>query len=300
MYHMLVASLVLALITLLATPLSIILDGVERKIKAIIQSRIGPPITQTLYDILKLTVKEVKPIHTIPYLVLYYVSCVTTLVSSIYLASYYVYSGSLISLVLSVALFSVSLTAFTTIPLLIPNPFSYIGGMRELILAIANESAFIIGIGLYVSLTSILQDKNPPLILGVTAISVLFFTLFLTSYSITGRPPFDIAEAEPELASGILIELSGSLLATYMLINLLKRYTSKFIVSALLTVLIFGFGLIPLAVSIIITVFLWIIYSLVSTLVGRSRIDLAPLTIGKIYILLYLLSITVLLVITYA
>lgn len=300
MYHLLVSSIILALITLLATPLSIILDGLERKIKATIQSRIGPPITQTLYDILKLAVKEVKPIHTIPYLELYYISCMATLVSSIYLASFHVYHGDLIILVLSVALFSISLTAFTTIPLLIPNPFSYIGGMRELVLSIVNESAFIFGIGLYVSLMSILQATNPPQVLQLTAIVLLYSALLLTSYSITGRPPFDIAEAEPELASGILIELSGSLLAIYMLINLLRRYMAKFMVSVLLVSLLLGHGLIPLVTSLIVTILLWIIYSLVSSVVGRSRIDLAPLTLGKIYILLYALSITVLLVIIYA
>jgi len=57
-------------IALFGAWLSILLDGVERKIKARIQSRIGPPVTQTLYDLLKLLEKEVKPIHTMPFVCL--------------------------------------------------------------------------------------------------------------------------------------------------------------------------------------------------------------------------------------
>jgi len=45
---------------------------------------------------------------------------------------------------------------------------------------------------------------------------------------------------------------------------------------------------------------LWTVYATVAVVLGRSRIDLAPLTLAKIYIALITISITVLLVATRA
>jgi len=50
---------VLAINILLAILMAPIFDGLRRKITARLQNRIGPPITQTWYDILKLLRKEI-------------------------------------------------------------------------------------------------------------------------------------------------------------------------------------------------------------------------------------------------
>ncbi|MEM4717967.1 MAG: NADH-quinone oxidoreductase subunit H [Desulfurococcaceae archaeon] len=289
-----------SLLTVSTIIVSILLDGVERKIKAAIQSRIGPPITQTLYDVIKLFIKDIKPVHTVSYILLYYVSFLTTILSSIYLALLYSYSGELLTLVISITLYSVSLTAFTIIPLLIPNPFSYIGGMREVLLAIVNESSIIIGFSLYAVISTSIIPGPSPTILKALLVTSWLIAILISSYALTGRPPFDIAEAEPEIASGILVELSGPILAAYMLFNLLKRFASKLLVGILLVGLCIGFGYLSMVLSLITCILLWIVYSVIGALMGRSRIDIAPLTLAKVYIGVYTLSITVLLVMLYA
>lgn len=293
-----VTALIASSIALGCSILAVLLDGVERKLKAAIQSRIGPPITQTLYDLLKLSIKEVKPIHTTTYLLLYYISFVTCAVSSVYLIALYAMIGEQFVLAMSLALFAVSLTALTLIPLLIPNPFSYIGGMREVILALVNESSFIIAIPLYLLTMSLINREISTVVPTITITLTSLIILILSSgYALTGRPPFDIAEAEPELASGMFIELSGPLLATYLFFNLLKRFIVKFLIGTLFITTLLGHGIIVVLVSILAAIILWISFAITGAILGRSRIDIAPLTMAKVYIALYILSITGLLVI---
>lgn len=274
-------------------------DGIERKLKAFLQSRIGPPITQTFYDLLKLINKEIKPIHTIHFIIPYLLSFVLSALASILMVEIYVYTGELIYITLGISLLAISLTSLTIAPLLIPNPFSYAGGMREVILALINESAFIVSITIYISLVNnLMQLKAPnvPIALSVITTTV---TMFVSGYALTGRVPFDIAEAEPELASGILVEFSGKLLATYLYCNLLKRFLVTLITAGVITAPLMKYGVFSLIITFILTMLLWIIFAVISTILGRSRVDLAPKTLAKTYILFISLSITGLLVYAY-
>lgn len=282
-------------IALFGAWLSILLDGVERKIKARIQSRIGPPITQTLHDLLKLVEKEVKPIHTMPFVVFYVASSLVTLLGSIYLAHLYTLNNDYHTIALSLSLFVISLTTITLTPLLVPNPFTYTGGMREVVLALVNEAGFILSFALTI------MSLNTVKTTWYAIIPLVFstITLLVSGYALTGRVPFDMPEAEPEIASGILLEFSGKLLALYLLSNLMKKYTVKLVISSLFLAHILGAGYETLVYSIILTLVLWILYSTISVLLGRSRIDIAPKTLAKVYIALLMLSITGLLVITY-
>lgn len=277
-----------------------VLDGVERKVKAAIQSRIGPPITQTLYDLLKLFTKETKPIHSIDYLALYYVSFTITSMTSIFSMSLYIITGEWYTIALSLALFSISLTALTIIPLMIPNPFSYIGGMREVILSLVNESVFIVSTVTYLSLRPVVVARDGFQLISIGIYITLLILIFLSGYALTGRPPFDIAEAEPELASGILIELSGPLLAIYISFLLLKRFIVKFIIAALITVWFLGNGVVSVFISLVFTSILWVSFATMGAVMGRSRVDVAPLSMAKIYISLFSLLITELLVVLIA
>lgn len=281
--------------------LPVILDGVERKIKAILQSRIGPPITQTLYDLIKLVNKEIKPIHTSPFILLYLLSFIATSIASIYMVETYVYTLESIYITLGLSLLAVSLTSLTLTPLLVPNPFSYAGGMREVILALINESAFILSTTLYAAITNnLVQLKSattPSMLLSITTAAL---TMFISGYALTGRVPFDMAEAEPELASGVLVEFSGSLLAAYMYCNLLKRLLVNLIIVSVTVTPLIGESAYSLAAVYALTIVLWVILAITAVILGRSRIDLAPRTLTKTYILLLALSITGLLVHAYA
>ncbi|MCD6341188.1 MAG: NADH-quinone oxidoreductase subunit H, partial [Desulfurococcales archaeon] len=117
--------------------------------------------------------------------------------------------------------------------------------------------------------------------------------LLLTSaYVASGRIPFDIGEAEPELASGILIELSGPALGTALYSILMKRFVCASL-SALALVLPLVRLLNPLAsfaVFTALTTVMWIIHGIIAVLLGRSRVDIAAKALVLTYSILIISS----------
>lgn len=283
--------------TLVGVLVPVILDGVERKLKAIVQSRIGPPIVQTLYDLLKLASKEYKSVHTKPFIILYFSSFIVCAIVSMFLTLMYTMAQNTLLLVLAISFFAISLTTLTIVPLLVPNPFSYIGGMREVILAIVNESSFIVSAVLYIIAVRATNQWTAPSVLHFIALVPAVVAMVLSGYAMTGRAPFDIAEAEPELASGVLIEFSGFFLALYIYSNLLKKFITKLLIAVLIASSVMAGAIETLVVAYTIAIILWVSFALTSSILGRSRVDLAPRTLTKVYIGLLAISITGLLAI---
>ncbi|MEM1643181.1 MAG: NADH-quinone oxidoreductase subunit H [Desulfurococcaceae archaeon] len=274
----------------LALAMPALLDGVERKLKAAIQSRIGPPIHQTVLDLLKLFRKELvlprESMHIL-YMAFIYLSlsivAVGSLIASITL-------GSMELFIASAILLSIIQAIHVAMPFTTYNPFSIVGASRELVLAVINESALLITIGLAILVNPLM---SPPLIWRSTYF-LLLLELLIASYIASGRTPYDIAEAEPEIASGWLIEFSGPLLGIIIYANLLRKAIVKLVVGIVLAGLITGNGSMGLLLSLIAMALLWVAYTVVSTIVGRSRVDVAP----KTMILMHTTFIT-LLIITY-
>ena len=276
--------------TLLSLLLPTLLDGIERKIKARIHSRIGPPLTQSWYDILKLFGKELvippNSLHSIMLTILYFTLQLFTI---IYLVIIIIHPLTPYDLLILAALFIILQTVFISIPFTIPNPFSVIGASREIVLTLVNEVFFVILLGLYIFYTGFTSFSITPPSLSFYLI-VVFIGLFMNSYVSSGRVPFDIAEAEPELASGLMIEFSGPLLGLFLLSIHLKRFFVKFLVSALLFSLFVSEPILLLTISFISTIILWVIYSIIAAILSRSRVDLAPITLLKIYLVVTILS----------
>ncbi len=276
--------------TLLSLLLPTLLDGIERKIKARIHSRIGPPLTQSWYDILKLFGKELvippNSLHSIMLTILYFTLQLFTI---IYLVIIIIHPLTPYDLLILAALFIILQTVFISIPFTIPNPFSVIGASREIVLTLVNEVFFVILLGLYILYTGFTSFSITPPSLSFYLI-VVFIGLFMNSYVSSGRVPFDIAEAEPELASGLMIEFSGPLLGLFLLSIHLKRFFVKFLVSALLFSLFVSEPILLLTISFISTIILWVIYSIIAAILSRSRVDLAPITLLKIYLVVTILS----------
>lgn len=285
-------SVIIPILVSVALFLPTLMDGVERKIKARIQSRIGPPILQSWFDIFKLMSKEfyipVNSLHTVTLLLMYLALQPFVL---IYLITSIIHPLTDYDLAITISIYIIIQALFISIPFTIPNPFSIIGASREIMLVIVNELFLIISISLYIlysGLTSFTQTR----IVSFTLHTILILlVLFINSYVSSGRPPFDIAEAEPELASGLMIELSGPLLGLLILCLHLKRFFVKLLPVILLTKLFIENNFILLMVSIVVTIIVWILYSVLSAILARSRVDLAPITLLKIYILLVILSV---------
>lgn len=282
------SSIVFTVLFLLVPPL---MDGIERKIRARVHSRIGPPITQTWYDLLKLFEKElVIPeggLHIIILSLLYVMLIILTIVftaSMVLMGYHYV-------LIVIITLFVVVQASFTAIPFITSNPFAIIGASREVILALVNEVFFVVIIGLYMYYTG-----SPGLLLGSSnllrlSIILIVITLFVSAYIASGRIPFDIAEAEPELASGALIEFSGPILGMFMYGNFIRRLFVKLVPSILILLPFTNNWIYLLLGSFVLAIIIWILYSLIAALLGRTRVDIAPTSILKIYIPFIIVSI---------
>ncbi|MCS7127848.1 MAG: NADH-quinone oxidoreductase subunit H [Desulfurococcaceae archaeon] len=251
-----------------------LLDGVERKLKAAIQSRIGPPIHQTLLDLTKLFRKELvlprESMHTL-YMAFTYLSLSIVAISSS-IAS--IALGSIELFTASVILLSIIQAIHIAMPFTTYNPFSIVGASRELVLAVINESALLITVGLAILVNPLM---SPPSSWRSTYF-LLLLELLIVSYIASGRTPYDIAEAEPEIASGWLIEFSGPLLGVIIYTNLLRKAMVKLIVGIVLAGLTTGYGSMGLLLSLIAMTLLWVAYTVASTIVGRSRVDVAPKT----------------------
>jgi len=279
----------------LAILLPVLYDGIERKTKAILQSRVGPPLHQSLLDLGKLLSKE--PVEFPSYPLVFYTTVLSIILEfAVILVLNIAVLGINTSLLMpvAIALVTVAQTANISMPLLVSNPYSQIGGMREVMLALVNEFSLVAGLALFYYYT---VSQHPSSIMGWVIAMPLIILVTTATYVLSGRAPFDIAEAEVELASGVLIELSGRVLALYLYSIYLKRYVSSMLAAVVVFTLM---PLNPLTRFILVNVsipFIWILYSITSVMLGRSRIDLAPGTLFKVYIVLLTISITGLLVI---
>lgn len=237
---MVVVYLGLIITVLIILVLIPILDGIERKfIKARIQSRVGPPILQTYYDLIKLFRKELlvpstaSKLFIIAPILSFFTSVATLFVVPYTLSNPLGFEGDLI-LFIYLLIFS-SITALLG-GLSSSNPFTEVSSSRELSLLMASElflGLSIAVIALKQSSLSLSKISSTPVI--TPSVILAYIALLYYAFIKSARTPYDIAEAEPEIASGYLIEYSGPLLAFMILGNLVRRYltTSFFVVVAL-------------------------------------------------------------------
>jgi len=285
----LILQAVVVTLSLLIPPLA---DGIERKVRAKIQFRVGPPtILQTFYDLRKLTVKELivpkgaELTLTISSIAL--VTAVAATASTIWMVAQDVFTPA--NLALTVLLISgshvlISLTSLTT-----SNPYAIVGSFRKILLQVVNEVGFFVGV-LYsiTALKNLANDTSPQLI---TSYVISVALIVITTYVSSGRIPYDIHEAEPELASGVLIELSGPLLSIYSYTHILKKYLLSFITAYLILTPFTSLTnpAIKLAANLTFGLMIYLSYGFTAALLGRTRIDLSLKTLTTITLIIIFL-----------
>lgn len=195
------------IITILIVLLAPLFDGIVRKWRARLHSRMGPPIHQTYLDILKLLGKE--DISRSP-LALLYIACIIT--ATLVLAL----RGDFISFIYLLTASSISIILYSY---LIGNPFGIVGGAREVMMFMVVEpvmaSAFLAcAIKANSFLISTISDWN--LAMGPTFSTIMAgIAMLFAMQSQMGKLPFDIPEAETELIGGVFMEASGPTLAIF-------------------------------------------------------------------------------------
>lgn len=207
------SSIVNLFIVLILSPF---FDGFTRKVRALIHGRVGPPPLQSYYDIIKLMGKEdlkstINPLFRLsPYLSVVSVGMASLLIPITDLIPPLNFWGDifLFIYIITVVGIAIIITASAS-----ENPFAYIGASRKMmlhlsvepILAIAlitgaiNAGSFRIG-----NIVSWYYTNGPNVSMLLATVCV-----FLSLQALIGKIPFDISEAEQEIAEGVLIELSG-------------------------------------------------------------------------------------------
>lgn len=211
-------SLLNVLAALLLSPLC---EGVMRKLRAALHSRIGPPVTQPYWDLLKLLGKEdLRSTGGLAYAALPAITLGSALLLAALVpmgtASPLAFAGDLI-VVLYVATMSsvlIMLVGFGS-----ASPYASIGSSREMMMLLSVEPvlAVALSVGAFKAKTLALdgivswQVQNGPSI----SMAIAGVAFFLALQAVAGKLPFDIAEADQEIMGGSLVEQSGPRLALF-------------------------------------------------------------------------------------
>ena len=225
-----------------------LLSWFDRKITARVQFRKGPPMLQPFWDFLKLLlVKEtILPgqgsrfmFLLAPVLALFGASMAGLF---ILLPLFNIETGFRGDII--VILYLLTLPSFSYIigSLASGNPIAAVGASREMKLIISYELTFLLVVAAVImksgqefDLTNIIaaQQSDKPFIGSISGV-LLFITGLFCIQAKLGLVPFDMPEAETELASGIYIEYSGP---PYAMIRLAK-YIMLFILPAFIVALL--------------------------------------------------------------
>jgi len=196
---------------------------IVRKVSALVQWRVGPPLLQPFYDVIKLMGKEIlipqEAQRTVfiaaPLVGMAGVLLLSTMLWRITFEPITPFIGDIIVAIYLMVLPSLALILGSSAS---ASPHAAIGTAREMKLVMGYELplvlAFIVVIiktGGQLNLAVIAQQTPALSISGMLA----FLVALLCVQAKLGFVPFDIAEAETEVASGVLIEYSGALLAVW-------------------------------------------------------------------------------------
>ncbi len=206
--------------------IGLLASWVVRKVSALVQWRVGPPILQPVYDIMKLMGKEIlipQEAQRGVFLMAPLVGLAGILLLSIMLwrvtFAQTAFIGDIIVAFYLMVLPSLALILGSSAS---ASPHATIGTSREMKMVMGYELslvlAFVVVIiktGGQLNLAVIAQHKPVLSMSGMLA----FLVALLCMQAKLGFVPFDIAEAETELGGGVLMEYSGALLAVWKLMQ---------------------------------------------------------------------------------
>jgi len=262
--------------------LSPLLEGVIRKVKARIHSRMGPPIIQPYLDLLKLLGKEdIKVTDNFLVRLSPMIALAAVMVSSLLIpfgtSAPLGGSGDMIAFIYFVGLAAVAIIIGGMAS---ESPFALVGAGREMMLFLIVEPVLFIGlITAAVNSHSLRmydmllwhQAAGPKISMVIAAIA-----LFLALQAQLAKLPFDIPEAETELMGGPFIEMSGPKYALFKWSIVAKQiiFTSIFVQIFIPWPRTFQFGW-DLLITIVKIFVVILLVCLVDVVNPRLRIDQA-------------------------
>ena len=214
---------------LMTAALGLLACWLDRKITARLQYRKGPPWYQPLADILKLLGKEqiVPAGANLPVFLgapLLGLTAVTLVSLILWLPNFNQQSTFVGDLIVVIYLLMIPSLALIIGSSASRNPLAALGGSREMKLVLAYELPFIIAIFTAVMKCNTILlgglinwQVNSGMVIGSWSGFLAFLVCTLVIQAKLGTVPFDLAEADQELAAGSLIEYSGPALAVFKL-----------------------------------------------------------------------------------
>ena len=231
-----------------------LLVGIDRKLVARMQKRVGPPILQPFYDFFKLCGKETivpAAAERTTFLVAPIVGLAALVVIQLFIPihGFTAFSGMADIIVILYLLLIPALAAILGAAAS-GSPYAGVGLSREMVtiiscelplvlvlLAVAKTVGNAMGTGLCFSMSEIAdyQVQHGSLITRLSMIpAAIAFAMVIPGE--TGSHPFDTAEAETEICEGMHAEYSGAPLAVFKLSHAIKILT----LTSLFVALFFG------------------------------------------------------------
>lgn len=235
----------------------LIFKGIDRKVSAHMQGRIGPPIRQPFRDVRKLFTKEnIVPENAVPWV--FHLTPLVGLVTTISILLYLPIGGfePLASgygdLILVLYLLIIPSLALVVGGFASGSPYATVGAQREMATMIAYEfplAIIIVTIAWKLSQTVIGDTiiSNPYAISTITSTPIwglvtpvgfigfilLLLVLIIVTPAELSKIPFDSPEAETEIGGGLLVEYSGRNLGMFYLMDSVKTVVMASLIIAL-------------------------------------------------------------------
>ncbi len=187
-----------------------LLAGVDRKLTARMQGRVGPPILQPYYDMRKLIEKDDVSVNTVEGTYVTFALVLTVAGGGVFFAG-----GNFL-----VCVFLVTLAAlfFIVAAYSARSPYSEVGADRETLQVMAYEpTVLFVAVCMFLALgtfdvAGVAQNSLPMVVVCIPAFIALMFVLTIK----LRKSPFDLSyshHAHQELVKGVTTEMSGRTLA---------------------------------------------------------------------------------------
>lgn len=218
--------------------IGLLVSWIDRKVTARVQWRVGPPLLQPFYDMIKLMFKEILiprgcskfTFLAAPVLGIASITMVSTIIWSVMLWPSNSFSGDIIVILyfLMIPSVGVILGGFSS-----GNPVASLGASREMKLMLADELPFLLAIlvpiiqsGNTIRLSEILnyQETYGMVFMSLSGVIAMIVAVICMQAKLT-LVPFDLPEAETEIMGGVFVEYSGPPLAMFKLSRMMMLFT---------------------------------------------------------------------------
>ncbi|MFA9397802.1 MAG: respiratory chain complex I subunit 1 family protein [Clostridiaceae bacterium] len=271
----------------------LLLSGIDRKLVARMQRRIGPSILQPFYDFFKLFGKDniiPRQASKIAFLMAPFLGLVSVVVISLFIPVFgFTFVGNTADIIVILYLITIPALALIIGGSSSSSPFASVGISREMVtmlsyelplvlifLAVGKKAGMAMNGNVTFSLAEIAKYQSTVgLMISNWALIPAAIAFLMIIPAEVGVVPFDVAEAETEICEGPLVEYSGIYLALYKL----TQSTKMIIMGSLFIALFFGgagfnniFLNIPLLLISVILVIM-VSVSFVRSIVGRIKVE---------------------------